>query len=300
MFSSLLLAAQLFTAGEVVDTTPVKDVVAVTETINQEEMIKPLDFDKFARKSAVPATSIKATIEAPIDMAVFVEDLYTSLPTSATLTSTKYSGKELQQMFYEAEEGILADEFPNVHGLANYKSRALGKSLTLTDSSHNEFKAAQIEKGLDAYVKALAPSLKKSSEIETIQATYDYIFDNFKYDASAINAMRVGNIGNKKLACNGFSYLADKLLEENGIKSEIRGGESHFWNIVTLENGEKATFDVTSDILLKKRYLTLGLDSKSHIEKVSAIGFYDAKFDTAKYEIVKSNVQVAAILNQAS
>ena len=101
--------------------------------------------------------------------------------------------------------------------------------------------------------------------------------------------MMVGNLGNGELACNGFSYLVDKMLEEAGIKSYIRAGYSHYWNVLTLSDGRELTFDVTSDIVLKEYKATLGLSTKEHINKVSSIGFYSAEYYSSKYHDVLSH-----------
>ena len=101
--------------------------------------------------------------------------------------------------------------------------------------------------------------------------------------------MQVGNLGEGALACNGLSYLADKMFEEAGIASYIRAGQSHYWNVLTLSDGREVTFDVTSDIVLNEYKATLGLSTKEHVEKVAEIGFYSAEYYASKYHDVQTH-----------
>lgn len=288
MISILLLATQLMIGGENVEKYVPEEKSIVTNSVVQEKELKPSDFPRFINKIDTPLTAFRVHIESENDMSQFVTRLFTELPTSVTLVSNKYTPKELRDMWYKAEESVLADELPEVHGLAYYRSKQIGKTLRLRDETHKQYRASQIKAGVEDFVAELAPKLKRESDIETIKAISDYLYTNFKYDASNISNMRVGNLGASALACNGLSYLADKLLEANGLTSEIRGGESHYWNVITLKDGQQITFDVTSDIVLKEKFLTLGLSTKDHINEVSRINFYSAKYDESKYKPVNS------------
>ena len=70
-----------------------------------------------------------------------------------------------------------------------------------------------------------------------------------------------------------------------GLKNELRQGISHFWNVIYLGK-EEITFDVTTDILLNKKYLTLGNSSIQHIKNTESVGFYSADFYHYVYKIV--------------
>ena len=286
MISILLLATQLMLGGENVEKYVPEEKSIVTNSIVQEKELKPSDFPRFINGVDTPLTAFRVHIESESDMSQFVSRLFTELPTSVTLVSNKYTPKELRDMWYKAEESVLADDIPEVYGLAYYRSKQIGKTLRLRDETHKQYRAIQVKLGVEGFVKELAPTLKRKTDIETIRAISDYLYSNFRYDASNIPNMRVGNLGASALACNGLSYLADKLLEANGLTSEIRGGESHYWNIVTLKDGQQITFDVTSDIVLKEKFLTLGLSTKDHIDTVARINFYSAKYDETKYKPV--------------
>lgn len=287
MISILLLSAQLTLGGENVEKPVLDEKAHTTASVVQEKELKPSDFPKYISKTNKTVSSVKIHIESEEAMKKFIKSLYTELPTTTTLFSKRYTPKDLKTMWYDIESSILADELPELNGLAYYKPKQIGKTLRFTDETHKQYSALQVREGVDAFVKELAPTLKRKTDIETIRAISDYMYTNFKYDASSIQRMRVGNLGESALACNGLSYLADKLLESSGFKSEIRGGESHFWNIITLKDSQKVTFDVTSDIMLKTKYATLGLSSSDHISKVAVINIYTAKYDETKYSTVQ-------------
>lgn len=288
MLLTILLASQLLISDGNVDYKSLAESSTITTIEKEDVLMKPSDFTNIMNKTKVVETTHRMNITSKASMQSFVKGLYTDLPKSAVLTSTKYTPQELKDLLDEVKKSILADDLPNLHGLASYKEQIIGKTLRLTDTSNKVYKAKHIQAGVDKFVKDLAPKLRGKTEKETILATYNYLFDNFTYNANGVYTMRVGNIGNSSLACNGFSYLADKLLEANGIKSEIRMGDSHIWNVLTLENGEQLTFDVTSDILLKNRYQTLGTSTEDHIEAVNLIGFYNAKYGVTKYPHIKA------------
>lgn len=286
MFSILLVSAQLMLGGENVEKSLLDEKTIITTSVVQDYNLKPSDFSKFVNKTSKPTPSINAHIESKDDMLNFIETLYTELPSTATIVSKNFTPKDLKTLWYDVESGILANDLPELNGLAYYKPKQIGKTIRFTDETHKQYSALQVREGVELFVKELAPSLKRKTDIETIMAISDYIYTNFKYDSSSIQRMRVGNMGNSSLACNGISYLAEKLLEASGFNSEIRVGESHFWNIITLKDGQKVTFDSTSDIVLKKKFLTLGLSTKDHINAIGGIGFYSAKFDESKYKPV--------------
>ncbi|MBG9693219.1 hypothetical protein ABD91_20990 [Lysinibacillus sphaericus] len=227
-------------------------------------------------------------IDTEQDMSAFVQCIYQDLPQEVIVKSKHFTSEQLKSMYDASESRLVADINPNTKGLANYSVKQIGKNLRVSDISNDYYSAYVIKKASDAFVKDLVPTLKGENELETINNVYDWMYNNFKYTANSYKNMLVGNMYTGKLACNGFSYLADALFEEAGIKSTIRSGTSHFWNVLTLEDGQEATFDVTTDIVLKHYKKTLGTSTKEHIAAASGIGFYSAEFTTGYYHEVKS------------
>lgn len=219
------------------------------------------------------------------DFEKIFSDLEELLPDKIEVTSEKLTVKEIKQLYYQFGDNSDIKKVQNYKTLSIYKVSNNNKTFVLIDNTNKNKSAYEIYSTYYKFVKIVAADLKGETEKESLENVYNYIFDNFKYNASSVSEMLVGNLGAGEMACNGFSRLVNDLLNEIGIKSEIREGYSHFWNTINID-GIETTVDVTTDIVKKKRYLTFGNDTKTHIQNAQSIGFYDAQFDTSKYKPV--------------
>lgn len=223
------------------------------------------------------------TIDSTHDMYAAYKDIFNTLPDKVVINAGKISGyktEDLKNMYSEVSEAYNGESLPTMHGLAVYstdKSNKNPKSFAMIDKSNTYYSAQAIAYAFDKFTDTVALDVKKDTVEETIYAVHDFMYDNFTYNAKGYLSMYVGNIYNQTIACNGFSYLSDTIFKKVGIDSSIRSGLSHYWNILKVD-GKEITFDVTTDILLKKRYVTLGTSTKDHIELTSPIGFYSADF----------------------
>lgn len=256
-----------------------------------EYTMKPQAFKLYLDKEHTafkPNEREEVYINTEQDMHDLLQRIYQELPQEVIVKSKYFNQKQLKSMYNASESLLVADINPNTKGLANYSVKQVGRHLQVTDNSNDNYSAYVIKEASDAFVKDLVPTLKGESEFETINNIYDWMFNNFEYTATSYKNMLVGNMYTGKMACNGFSYLADALFEEAGIKSTIRSGTSHFWNVLTLEDGREATFDVTTDIVLDQYKRTLGMSTQEHIAAASGIGFFSAEFTTGYYHEVQS------------
>lgn len=223
------------------------------------------------------------TIDTTPDMYEAVKQIYATLPNAVEFHSAYFRKDQLLSLYNDATAAYSVHSIENYFNLASYKVNRNSPNLKLIDNSSKKYSANVINVALEEYTNILAQLLKGESENESLSNLYNYIFDNFTYTASGTHTMYVGNIGQGAMACNGISRLANEVLNKMGIQSEIRHGTSHFWNVVYLEgeDGEliPTTFDVTSDIVLEKRYKTLGNSTSEHIINTSNIGFYTAKYN---------------------
>lgn len=219
------------------------------------------------------------------DFEKIFNDLEELLPDKIEVTSKKLSVKEIKQLYYQYGDSSDIKKYQNYKTLSAYKVLNNNKAFVLIDNTNRENSAYEIYSSYNKFVKIVAADLKGETQKESLKNVYNYVFENFKYNAKSVSEMLVGNLGSGEMACNGFSRLINDLLNEMGIKSEIREGYSHFWNTITID-GTETTVDVTTDIVKKKRYLTLGNDTKTHIQNAQSIGFYDAQYDTGKYKTV--------------
>lgn len=282
-------------------------IVTATEKQNQQDdsnftdveikdddpgyMMKPQAFKLYLDKELEtfePTKPEEVYISSNHDMRELVQRIYQELPQKIIIKSKYFTTSQLKSMYEVSESQLVADNNPNTKGLANYSIKQMGRNLQITDNANDFYPSYVIKKASDALVKDLVPTLKGAHELETINNVYDWMYNNFEYAADSYKNMLVGNMYTGKLACNGFSYLADALFEEAGIKSTIRSGTSHFWNVLTLEDGREATFDVTTDIVLDHYKKTLGTSTKEHIAAASGIGFFSAEFIPGYYHEVQS------------
>lgn len=247
----------------------------------------PSAFNYYLKKNIVADKVIKGyQINTSNDMISLVKEMYGTLPKKIELTSKYYSGRELESMFDTATGYYKANTTPVKIGLTLYYSRVEGNKLIIEDNAHPVYNAATIKKASDIMAKDLATKLKGSTEKQTITNVYDYLYKNFKYNASGNQKMRIGNFGTGEMACNGFSYISKVVLEQAGLKTEIREGTSHYWNIVTLSNGERVTFDVTTDNYLGDYKATLGASTIEHIATSKRINIFNADFIGGMYDFV--------------
>ena len=262
--------------------------VPILNQVSKDYILKPTAFKLYLERYKMKDEILEIKINTSKEMNEFTSKLFIELPHTVYVTSDHYQPDQLKKLYEKSLSFKVADSTPTKHGLSDYSVRTTNR-LVLTDISNKGYNAATIKKAVDMYVKDLVEVLKGETEKETIENIYDFMFNNFKYTADSWQSMLVGNMANGAMACNGFSYLADKLFEEAGIPSFIRAGDSHFWNILTLKDGSAVTFDVTTDIVLNKYKETLGTSTETHIDKASKIGFYSAVFTKGKYSKIPSN-----------
>lgn len=228
------------------------------------------------------------SIDSLTDMRRAIEQINEQLPLRVEFKSLKYNHKALKRLYNDALAFYTGSKLHNFNTLANYRENLLFSKFILVDRSHAKYTARQIEGALNDFTNTLAENIRHDSQEQSTLNLYDYIYEHFQYNATSYQNMIVGNLGNGELACNGFSRLAHETLHKLGIKSEIRQGYSHFWNVVYL-NGKQTTFDVTTDIVLKNRYLTLGNSTIQHQTNTSRINFYSADYPTQVYDTVASH-----------
>lgn len=208
-----------------------------------------------------------------------------------TLTSSRYTIKELYDLYEKIIDDTKAETFKNQHTLFNYKETKNKSQFILIDNKR-AYTSNVYNKSLNKFVEVFntTVSLDKNTYFKEV---YEYIYNNYKYTADNFNNMLISNLGNGKMACNGFSRLVFELLTSNNYTVELRGGTSHYWNIVKFD-GVNTTVDLTTDIL-KGYGVTLGLSSDSHniYIKESGINFYDAEYIMNRYEkVIKNEVNI--------
>lgn len=206
-----------------------------------------------------------------------MDKVYTELPSKVTLKST-ITKEEVNKWSSEYEEIRTPSEINNLHTLASYKvKKQFGKVITITDESNPKYRAKQIEKGTKKFAQEFASKLNDLNYGQKIMVIYEFIYTQYKYDATSYSNMLIGNAYNKKLACNGFSRLFYELAISSGVDAKLIESDDHFYNHVKMANGEWIVMDLTTDILLKRKYGAIGLSQEDYLSYVSNVGFYWAK-----------------------
>ena len=146
------------------------------------------------------------------------------------------------------------------------------------------FTTAAQEAALTNYIRnTILPqlSLGGKTTYQKVQAIYNWITANVKYDYSHLNdpAYRLQYTAyaaavQKKAVCQGYANLFYRLANDAGVDCRIITGkayngtqtEDHAWNIVRMENGKYYCLDATWDAGLKPEnyeYFLKGLTSFS-------------------------------------
>lgn len=252
------------------------------------EIIKPTYFDYLLETSSeTKQLKIAFQINSEMDMYNAVQRIEDELPAKIIFNSTKYSQLDIKKIYREIVKSFTdCSILINFNTLANYKEQMIFKRFLLVDNAHKSKSARAVMDALDGFTNVFAESIKDTDFEQVILNLYHYIFTNIKYNASSFQEMIIGNLGSGKLACNGISRLVFETLNKLGIQTEIRKGLSHYWNIISFENKE-ITFDVTSDLLLNKKFLTLGNSSRQHLQNTSMINLYNVAFESSAYNVIK-------------
>lgn len=253
-----------------------------------DAIIKPNYFNELLKKHEVKNNDVlKYEVASKDDMYKVLIDIDEKMPSKIEIKSPIYSKDELNRMFDDLIVDSSVEELSNFKNLFVYrKAKTYGKTLILNDEALPGGNVQTVFAAYNEYVDLLSKQLKGATESESLINIYDYVYNNFEYSANSSRSMHITNIGNGKMACNGLSRLMNDLMIKTGISSTIRQGESHFWNIATI-NGQQMTVDVTTDILKNKPFFTLGASSKEHRELTITTGLYNADFDLAKYDAIK-------------
>lgn len=232
--------------------------------------------------------TVSFAIETSEDMVNALTIVYNTYPTKVEFTSKTMKHNDLKSLYREVKETFSEpNKTPLYHSFLSYKESKGGTKFILTDNTSSQYSAQTIKPVFDMFTTTLAEELKGETKEQSLINLSSFIYDNYKYNASGTQFMTVANFMNKEMACQGFSFFAQETLKKMGIDSKIRLGESHYWLVAEID-GKEITFDVTTDIVLKQKFATLGLSTQEHINKTASVGFYSAKYETNKYNEVNS------------
>ncbi len=133
---------------------------------------------------------------------------------------------------------------------------------------------------------AVEPSLRGSTDYETIRKVHDYIVNRITYDNSLTRYTAYQSLVEQSTVCQGYALLTYKMLTDLGIPCRFvsgYAGESHAWNIVKL-GGQWYFLDTTwddpiaSSPQLRYDYFLVGSD------KLSKDHTLDQKFRTSEFQ----------------
>lgn len=238
--------------------------------------------DIMTRNGKSPRVVLNRNISSISNFISVVEEAYETLPDRINL-STNLSYEVLDEEFSTWYSNTHPLESINLHTLANYSLKKTGNSIYLEDTTHKSYSALDISVGLKDFSSIFSSTLTDLSDVEKFNIIYDFVYDNFTYNARGYSFMKVGNMGTGSFACNGYSRLVYDLLNASGIETSIILGEDHIWNRVFIEDFGEFDVDITSDAYLKDKYVTLGTSSSRHSDILNRISFYGSKFNQSKY-----------------
>lgn len=268
------------TSSLLIPTTTNAYYTDVESVIIKEQNLKPSDFTSILYTQTSPRTysSKSFTVNSFEDLVSAMREIDRELYSYAFLKSDIMTTKELKDFYSKHQLNITG--LININTLANYSVESGNLLFIFKDATDRSqlFSAKQYREALNIFVDKLAEQVKGETDEETVLNLYDWIYQNYYYEASSASSMRVSNLAKGKMACNGFSRLVAEVLHKSGIPVRIVKGNSHYWNLVTIDD-VTTTIDITTDIVLRKKYYTLGKSTLEHREKTGLVGFYDASFN---------------------
>ena len=182
------------------------------------------------------------------------------------------------------------------------------------------FTTAAQEAALTNYIRnTILPqlSLGGKTTYQKVQAIYNWITANVKYDYSHLNdpAYRLQYTAyaaavQKKAVCQGYANLFYRLANDAGVDCRIITGkayngtqtEDHAWNIVRMENGKYYCLDATWDAGLKPEsyeYFLKGLtsfsrDHQAETDKLNTPYWTQYQSKTSATDYKASSTQLSA------
>ena len=229
--------------------------------------------------------TLKMNVNSKSDLYKAAEKAYTELPKRIQL-NTDMDMKVLRDLLYGWKEKTYPKDNINNMTLANYQIERRGVNIYLSDNSHGKYNAIDINRGVQEFAQEFASRSTAETDEEKLLEAYEYVYDNYRYSATGVHSMLIGNMGKDTLACNGFSRLMYELTKAMGLKGEIVRGYEHLWNRVIVD-GETVNVDLSTDIYLNEKYLTLGMSTKEHLEVGTRVDIYNTTFDQSIYYSVE-------------
>ena len=206
---------------------------------------------------------------------------------------------------------------------------ASGYQYTFTYTPYTEyfdtiwFTTAAQEAALTNYIRnTILPQLSLSGKTtyQKVQAIYNWITANVKYDYSHMNDptywpqyTAYAAAVQKKAVCQGYANLFYRLANDAGVDCRIITGkayngtqtEDHAWNIVRMEDGKYYCLDATWDAGLKPEkyeYFLKGLTSfsKDHRAETDELNTpywtqYESRTSTADYKASSTQLPAPAV-----
>lgn len=254
--------------------------------IFNKKLMKPAEIAYYIENNFVAQNAEYITVSSKQELQEKLNDIYKELPQKVYISGLNID--DIREVMSNIENKIIPNDSFNNKTLANYRISKSGNKVLISDNSNKKYSAKSIEQGIEEFSNDFAKEISDLDEHSKINIIYNYIFDNFKYNANGFQFMLVGNSYTGEFACNGYSRLFYELSTAAGLDVEIVQGEEHFWNRVTLSNGEVMNVDVTTDDYLNKRYYTLGDNTDTHILKTSETKIYSAKFSQDNYSVLNN------------
>ncbi len=248
-----------------------------------------------ALPAAAPVEAAAVEVSTP---EAFTQALYDHMTAREADFSIVYTGnyedvydgtlEPLLERAYALHEAGSSDDFDYLKNNVSYTQVNLP---SISDRTEFDFQVTYREPKawLDQVNKDVAfllPSLRGSTEYETVRNVHDYVIQRITYDNSITRFTAYQGLVEQSTVCQGYALLTYKLLTDLGIPCRFvsgYAGESHAWNIVKL-GGQWYFLDTTWDDPVGSTpqliydYFLVGSD------KLSKDHTLDPEFQTAAFQ----------------
>ncbi len=248
-----------------------------------------------ALPAAAPVEAAAVEVSTP---EAFTQALYDHMTAREADFSIVYTGnyedvydgtlEPLLERAYALHEAGSSDDFDYLKNNVSYTQVNLP---SISDRTEFDFQVTYREPKawldqVNKDVASLLPSLRGSTEYETVRNVHDYVIQRITYDNSITRFTAYQGLVEQSTVCQGYALLTYKLLTDLGIPCRFvsgYAGESHAWNIVKL-GGQWYFLDTTWDDPVGSTpqliydYFLVGSD------KLSKDHTLDPEFQTAAFQ----------------
>lgn len=213
-------------------------------------------------------------VENEKDIAIIILQLEKTPKESIEIRMNGKRGKEIYHLYSEALDGMKSELIEDYKLFYSYSSDYKGYVLRITETTPNRESLTDMKSDYDTFIDSIVTQAQthQGNETAMLFSVYDSVFNRLEYSANSSHEMNAGNYFNGITSCVGFSKILSDSFDKLGLENTINYSDSHYWNVVMINNTETIV-DMATDKLLKSKYKSLGTSTSEHANLVTALPY---------------------------